>query len=134
MASKARIFTCVFLGAILLTACGANDGPFTVTIVNDTTQTVVDHGYFITVPGTSNGGGRVVLKEGHSFEEDEFANEGVDADRITTLGGETLGCLPFKFSENPPVAVVVKVSEMVPCGNSGGSKAVGGADWPFPSY
>jgi hypothetical protein len=128
------VIVCVVFCAVLLGACGANDNPFTVTIVNDTAQTVVDHGYFVTQRGTSKGGGAVTLKPGHSFGESEFADEGVDADRITSPGGETLGCLPFKFSNNPPVTLVVKVSEMVPCGNSGGSSAVGGHDWPSSKY
>lgn len=128
------VIVCIALSAVVLGACGANDNPFTVTIVNDTSQTVLDHGYFVTQPGTSHGGGVVSLKPGHSFGEGEFANEGVDSDRITSLDGKTLGCLPFKFSQNPPVPVVVKISEMVPCDDSGGSSAVGGHDWPSSKY
>jgi len=110
---------------------GANDDPFTVTIRNNTSQTVVDHGYFVTVPGTSNGGGAVVLRSGQSFGEPEFANEGVDPDRITSLGGTTIGCLPFQFSENAPKPLVVKVTEMVPCRQW---PEYSKEDWPDPDY
>ena len=44
---------------LLVQSCGANDDPFTVTIMNNTPHTIVDHGYFVTVPGTSNSGGMV---------------------------------------------------------------------------
>ena len=102
------------------------------TIRNNTSQIVIDYGYFVTVPGTSNGGGAVVLRPGQSFGESEFANEGVDQDRITSVGGRTLGCLPFQFSENPPVPFEVDVTEMVPCRNWGDSESK--VDWPDAKY
>ena len=112
-----------FAAAAAGISIGANDDPFTVTIRNNTSQTVIDYGYFVTMPGTSNGGGAVVLGPGQSFGESEFANEGVDQDRITSVGGKTLGCLPFQFSENPPVPFEVNVTEMVPCRNWGDSES-----------
>lgn len=122
-----------FLAAASGLTLGANDDPFTVTIRNDTSQTVTDYGYFVTVPRTSNGGGATVLKPGHSFDESEFANEGVDQDRITSLGGKVLGCLPFQFSENPPEPFEVNVTEMVPCKNWR-DEAQSKTDWPDPKY
>jgi len=121
------------VSALLLSACGANDNPFTVTITNNTGQTVVDHGFFVAQPGTSNGGGAVVLKPGQSFGEPEFANEGVDPDRITTLAGQTLGCFPFQFSENAPTPLVVNVSQMVPC-KKWVPESTQPHDWPNLNY
>jgi hypothetical protein len=122
--------------AMLLQGCsiGAYDDPFTVTIVNDTHQTVVDHAWFVGMPGTSNGGGPVVLKPGGSFGESEFANEGVDQDRITTLSRKTLDCLPFQFSENPPVAIRVMLTQMLPCQNWGNPPGNTKFDWPDRNY
>jgi hypothetical protein len=114
---------------------GANDDPFQVKILNDTSQMVIDHGYFVTLPGTSDGGGPVTLPPGRSFEEPEFANEGVDQDRITTLGNKTLGCLPFQFSKNPPIVLVVKISEMVRCRTINPiTGAESKTDWPDPKF
>jgi len=124
---------CLSSSTLLLSACGANDDPFTVTITNDTGQTVVDHGFFVTQPGTSNGGGAIVLKPGKSFDESEFANEGVNPDRITTSTGRPLGCFPFQFSENVPTPLVVKVSQMVPC-QKWVPHTTQPHDWPNPNY
>src|ERR1700677_313894 len=106
----------LFLVAIILQGCGlgAEDVPFTITITNDTSNTIVDHTFFSTVP-SSRGVGAVVLKPGHSFKEAEYANEGVDPDRITSLSGKTLGCFPFQFSRSTPQPFDVKVTQMVPC-------------------
>ena len=93
---------------------GFEDVPFTITVTNNTSRTVVDHEFFMTKPGTVNGGGAVVFKPGHSYSESEFANEGVDPDRLTTLSGKTLGCFPFQFSQDDP-GLRVKVSQMVRC-------------------
>jgi len=121
--------------ALLLTGCGigANDDPFPVLMTNNTHQTLVDIAWFVTTPGTSNGGGQVVLKPGQSFAEEETANLGVSQDRITTLAGKTLGCLPFQFSENPPVEITVDLTEKVPCGHWGDGKQ-SKHDWPYRKY
>jgi hypothetical protein len=102
--------------ALFLCSCtlGAEDVPFTITVTNNTPQTVVDHEFFMTKPGTVNGGGAVVFKPGHSYSESEFSNEGVDPDKLTTLSGKTLGCFPFQFSQDDP-GLRVKLSQMVPC-------------------
>lgn len=119
--------------ALLLQACGANDDPFTVTITNNTDHTVVDDSFFLPKPGTTVSGDPVLLKPGHSFGETEFANEGVDPDRITTPSGKTLGCFPFQFSENAPTPLVVKVSQMVPCKRWVPESNLP-RDWPNPNY
>lgn len=123
------------LVALLLAGCtvGANDDPFSVKIVNDTPHTVVDHAWFVNRPGTSDGGGPVVLEPGHFFDESEFANEGVGQDRISTPTGKTLGCLPFQFSENPPTTIIVHIAEMKPCGKWGDFKQ-SKHDWPDPNF
>jgi hypothetical protein len=118
------------LCSLLLQACGANDDPFTVT--NNTSHTVIDHSFFTPIPGTSNGGDPVVLKPGRSFDEPEDANEGTDPDRITSLSGKTLGCLPFQFSENAPKPLDVKITQMVRCRHWGYEVNMP-KDWPNPN-
>ncbi len=122
--------------AILLQGCGANDDPFTVTIKNDTSAAIVDHSFFgaaYGTPGTSHNGQVITLTPGRSFAETEFANEGVDPDRVTSLSGKTLGCFPFQFSENAPTSVVVKVTQMVRCKNWVPESNLP-RDWPNPNY
>jgi hypothetical protein len=119
------------LVAVSLEGCGlgSEDVPFTVTITNDTPNTIVDHSYFSTVH-SSRGVGAVVLRPGRSFKEPEYANEGVDRDRITSLSGKTLGCFPFQFSRNAPQPFYVKVTQMVPCRPSKHLRD----DWPSVKY
>jgi hypothetical protein len=45
-----------------------------------------------------------------------------------------LGCLPFRFSKDPPSGTVIDVSQMVPCGKQVGAAAAGERDWPFLRY
>jgi hypothetical protein len=84
-------------------------------------------------PNTSDNGQVIVLGPGRSFAESEFANEGVDPDRITSPSGKTLGCLPFQFSENAPTPVVVNVTQMVICKHWALESNLP-KDWPNPSY
>lgn len=118
--------------ALVLCGCtlGAEDVSFTITVTNNTHQTVIDHEFFMTKPGTVDGGGPVVFKPGHSYSESEFSNEGVDPDRLTTLSGKTLGCFPFQFSQDDP-GLRVKVSQMVPCKRWVPESNLP-ADWPDP--
>ena len=118
--------TVVSISALLLQGCGANDVSFNVTISNNTDHTVVDHGYFETQAEE--------LKPGQSLDEAEFPNEGVDQDRITTPSGHVLGCLPFQFSEIPPIELRVNLIEMVPCRNWGNPSGNSKYDWPNRSY
>ena len=113
---------------------GAEDVPFNVTVTNNTSRAIVDHSFFgadYGTRGTSDNDQVVVLKPGHSFGEAQYPNEGVDPDRITSLNGKTLGCLPFQFSEFPPKSLDVKVTEMVPCRHW---PELSKEDWPDPKY
>jgi hypothetical protein len=47
-------------------------------------------------------------------------------------GHVTIGCLPFRMSERPETGVNVVISQVVPCGSSGGVQSVSGRDWPDP--
>jgi hypothetical protein len=124
--------------ALLLTSCtlGAEDVPFTVTVTNNTPNTIVDHTFFgapFGTKGRSRNFMEVTLPPGRSFGDSEFYNEGVDFDRITTLSGQTLGCLPFKFSEEPPTTLDVKVTQAIQCrhwSKYGSNRK----DWPNPKY
>jgi hypothetical protein len=127
---KAR-FAVVALGLLCglsLQGCGlgAEDVPFNVRVINDTSHTVVDQ-------TDEDASDSTTLKAGQSFLDSEFTNEGVRPDRITSLSGATLGCLPFQFTNTPPATLVVKISQMVPCRHW----AVGSnirRDWPDPKY
>jgi hypothetical protein len=135
MKTAITLFVVMFLCSLSLQACslGANDDPFSVTVTNNTSHTVIDHSFFTTIPGTVNGGDPIVLQPGHSFGESEFAGEGTDPDRITSLSGKTLGCLPFQFSENAPTKIDVRVTQMVRC-RHWGNEVESPKDWPNPSY
>jgi hypothetical protein len=115
---------------------GFQDVPFTVTIANDTRETIIDHSFFGTNYGTKGVSGKygqtVVVPPGQSFRESEYYNEGVDFDRITTASGTTLGCLPFQFSKQPPKTLTVRVTQMIPCqrwSQYGSDRQ----DWPDPN-
>jgi hypothetical protein len=113
--------------AIFLQGCsgglgGFEDVPFNVTVTNDTAHDVVAH------PSFENG--PVLLKPGHSFSEIQESNEGVNPDRITSVGGTTLGCLPFQFSQNVS-NLRVRVTQMVPCKHWGFQENLP-RDWPNP--
>lgn len=128
----------VVLIAPLLSSCtlGAEDVPFTVTVVNDTPDTVVDHVFFSANAETkdaSSNGKIVKVATGHSFGEAEYPDLGVDPDRLTDVGGETLGCLPFKFSHKPPTPVSVEVTQMVMCHHWSQYGSVR-KDWPNRNY
>lgn len=137
--SKRRVLVLTLsIVALILTisACGANDDPFSVEVVNDTTQTVVAHPFFGAAYGakdSSDNGQVVTVTPGQSFPESMVANLGTDPDRLTTLSGKTLGCLPFQFSENPPTQVTVKVTQMVKCRNWGYEKTYP-KDWPDTQF
>jgi hypothetical protein len=121
---------------LLLSSCGAEDVPFTVTVSNDTSHTIIDHVFFTVNYGTkdaSSNGRIVTVLPGHSFGEGEYSNEGVDPDRITNLSGKTLGCFPFQFSETPPKPLVVKVTQLVPCRHWALESNLP-KDWPNPNY
>jgi hypothetical protein len=126
----------VVLLSLFVSACGGfEDYPFTVTIQNDTARTVVDHSFFGVNYGTKGASSNLLVVRvppGHSFGEAEFENEGVDFDRITTLSGETLGCLPFQFSNQPPKPLTVEITQMVKCqrwSQYGSNRK----DWPDPN-
>jgi hypothetical protein len=124
------------LSTLALGACGVdvggNDDLFNVVIKNNTSQTIVaklcSNDSCSTV--TSNG----VLKPGQTLTNGEDPDGIVRSDQISSLSDKVLGCLPLQFSKTPPSTLLVDISQMVPCGDSGGSSAAGGHDWPFSRY
>jgi hypothetical protein len=127
----------VLLFALLLSACGigANPDSFTVMVTNNTSRTIVDHTFFGAAYGTpdvSRNDLVITAKPGHSYGVTEDANQGTDPDRITSLSGKTLGCLPFQFSENDD-SLEVKITQMVRC-RDWGYKVNMPRDWPNPNY
>ena len=132
------MLSALILLTVLLQGCtgGFDDDVFDVTITNNTGSSIVDHTFFGAACGVkdvSPNGQVITVSPGETFAVAEFANEGTDPDRITTLSGRTLGCLPFQFSENPPVQPVVKVTQMVPCRHYG-YEVTYPRDWPNPKY
>jgi len=111
---------------LLVEGCGlgAEDVWFNVKVADNTPHAVLDQEYF---------GSPTMLKPGDSLLDHEYANEGVMPDRITSLSGQTLGCLPFQFTNTPPGTLEVKISQMVPCRHwAQGSTSL--HDWPNPKY
>jgi hypothetical protein len=126
--SRISLLALFVVTSLLLSACGlgAEDIPFNVKITNDTSHTVVDW-------ADEYANYSVVLTPGHSFLESEYTNEGVRPDRIELVSGQTLGCLPFQFTNTPPTTLDVRVSQMVPCkGWVVGSTTR--QDWPDPKF
>jgi hypothetical protein len=127
---RVRVFlpALTVLLSLLLSACGlgAEDVPFNVKITNNTSHMVVDWADEYTKYS-------VALMPGRSFLESEYTNEGVRPDRIASVSGRTLGCLPFQFTDTPPTTLEVEISQMVPCKHW----AIGSTirrDWPDPKY
>jgi hypothetical protein len=125
----------LFVGVVLLQACGANPGnPLSVNVRNDTSEAVVlkacngstppcePIAYTATVsPGTATS----------TVQEPDGTSRPIV---VTNRAGTTLGCLPFQFSKVPPPNLTINVSRMVPCGSALGTKGTGGRDWPFSRY
>ena len=124
--SPISVLALLVLASLLLNACGvgAEDIPFNIKITNDTSQTVVDW-------ADEYANYSVVLPPGHSFLESEYTNEGVRPDRIKSVSGQTLGCLPFQFTDTPPSTLEVGISQMVPCKRWGVGSTTR-EDWPDP--
>lgn len=124
------IAAAIALSSVILAACGASDVPgFLLTVHNDLPRTVnID-------PCIHNNcesfAAEVRLKPGADFSSPQTADGALRPFKVTTLSGQTLGCMPFQFHRNPPPQAVIDISRMVPCGGTGGSASVSGRDWPF---
>jgi hypothetical protein len=110
-------------------ACAANDDGFEVTLKNNTSQSVVDHGCDDSSCHTVEAG--VVLKPGQTFQDFSDPDGIIRSELIRSSSGVLLGCLPFPFSKTPTTKATAYISEMVPCGGSGGASQIGTHDWPF---
>jgi hypothetical protein len=100
--------------------------PFNVKVTNDTSHAVVEQ-------TDEDASYSTVLTPGQSFLDPEYTNEGVQPDRMTSPQGETLGCLPFQFTETPSHTLKVRTSQLVKCKRW----AVGANishDWPDSRY
>ncbi len=119
--------------SLLLAACGvpdigSNDDLFNVTVLNNTKQTVVDQS--CSNSSCSSHNEDVALKPGKTLNDGEDPDGVVRSDRIVSTSGSVLGCLPFRFHSAPRITLVVNVSEMVPCGSTGGVSFTLGKNWP----
>lgn len=123
----AALTVSIVSASIVLQACGADDITFQAKVINNSPNAVVDRQCNITCNRFFT---RVVLRPGQSTNDNESPDGVQEPDRITSLSGKVLGCLPFRFANVPSAQVAVKISQMVPCGESDGTDKTHGHDWP----
>jgi hypothetical protein len=114
-------------------ACGDNN-LFSVKVENDLSETVVVgacNGY---APSCSSVAYSLTLSPGVSSSTSQEPDGTFRPMKVSTKSGRTLGCLPFRFDNVTPPTFVVRVSQMVPCGQSLGRKTTEGHDWPDAKY
>jgi hypothetical protein len=126
-----RALSLVFgLGGLVLLAsgCGSYGGPFNFSVVNNLNETVVLRDCVNSTCTSANE--PWTIKAGKVGEDLGVPDGVLRAERVSSPSGTVLGCVPFRFTKTPPSHFQVKLSEMVPCGDSAGSHVVGGHDWP----
>jgi hypothetical protein len=134
-----RYLTLAAVGLVALlagTGCVANDTLFDFNVTNNMGFAVIirqcgNASCTNTSPPYSS---PITLKNGQSYPDAGDPDGVLRAEKVFSLSGKTLGCLPFRFSDTPPATFAVRISQMVPCDRSGGSSAVGGHDWPSRRY
>jgi hypothetical protein len=122
------LFSACLLGACGVPVIGGNDNSFEITVLNNTPYVVVDQSCVNW--SCSSHFNSVVLRPATSISDVEDPDGVVRPDRIVSTSGKVLGCLPFRFRSTPRTSRAVDVSEMVPCGSSGGAGPLHGRDWP----
>jgi hypothetical protein len=132
----ARIAVVVLLlCGLMFQACGANPGdPINLDVRNNTGTTVTVRACNGYAPSCSSTAYTVQLRPGQTSTTAQEPDGTFRPMMVASSQGSVLGCLPFQFSVVPPANDVVKVSEMVPCGDSLGKGHSGGHDWPYRNY
>jgi len=123
----------LLLFTLLLQGCGAEDISFNLKLRNNTHETAV----VLVCNGRTSCtriAYKVALKPGAVVLTAQYPDGITRPMRIDSEFGRILGCLPFQFSRVVPSKVVVNVSQMVPCGDSLGTRKTEGRDWPYHSY
>jgi hypothetical protein len=121
----------VAFSAILVQGCGAEDAGFSLKLVNNSSTTVVVKPC---VDACTSYVASIMLNPGQGLETAQDPDGILRPIQVDSVSGVRLGCLPFRFSRIPPKNVDVYVSQIVPCGESGGSKSVHEGDWPYLKY
>jgi hypothetical protein len=126
--------TLFVMATLVIAACGigSNDDLFGVLLINNLGQTVVERA--CSDASCSSSDDSVTLPPGRTTQDPQDPDGVLRATQVTTLSGQVLGCLPYRFSKTPPKELTVYVSQAVPCGDSGGTEAVNGGDWPSSQY
>lgn len=110
---------------------GGNDDLFDVGVYNNTSNAV------LLVPcnalcGSLSASDTVTIEPGHTKSTGQDPDGVARPIEILSTSRAVLGCLPMQFSKTPAKGSTVDVSQMVPCGTTGGTQASGGHDWPYP--
>jgi hypothetical protein len=134
-----RLVGIAFVGGILcglvFQACGANPGdPVNLAVRNNSDATVILRACNGDSPSCSSTAYTVQLRPGQTSTTAQEPDGTFRPMMVTSSQGHVLGCLPFQLSRSTPQSDVVKVAEMVPCGDSLGKAHTGGNDWPYRNY
>jgi hypothetical protein len=114
--------------AFLVASCGNYGGPFNFDVVNNLTQTVVLRQ--CANPTCTESNEPWTIKAGQVGDGFGVPDGILRSMKVFSASKKVLGCLPFRFTGTPPSNIRVDLSEMVPCGDSGGARTAGRHDWP----
>ena len=124
------IFATPVVAILLATSCATSSEPYSVSVKNDLGQSVT-----LAVCSSPDCSKRVdpwVLKRGQTGGVNVEVEGGYNSAILLGSGQTVIGCLPFRLSKRPNGGLTVNASSAVPCGSSGGTDAVHGAEWPSP--
>jgi hypothetical protein len=125
MVKRYALFGLLIAVQIILASCGRGGGPFNFGLYNNLHETVVLKTCSNTkCTSTFNA---TTFVPGQRAQDVGVPDGAPRAEALFSLSGRELGCLPFQFSTTPPGNLQVYLSELIPCGHSGG---VHGHDWP----
>ena len=118
--------------------CGANHGevppPVNLKVTNNTTRTVIARACYGLYPSCRATAYTIQLQPGQSGTTAQQPDGIFRPMMVTSEYGAVLGCLPFQFNAVTPTNADVKITEMVPCGDTLGKAHSGGHDWPYGNY
>jgi hypothetical protein len=112
-------------GLLIVSGCGKDNGPFNFPLKNNLHETVVLQNCLNAKCTRVNN--PTTFVPGQVAQDVGVPDQILRSVKVFTQSGKALGCLPIQFSTQPPSSFQINLSEMVPCGNSGGSH---GKDWP----
>jgi len=131
---RCALLSLVSVGCVLaIASCGSYGGPFNFSVVNNLNEATILR--VCENAKCTNPDEPWTLRAGQTGKDLGVPDGILRAEKVFSQSGQVLGCLPFRFTGTPPSHIQVKLSEMVPCGDSSGARAAGGGDWPvlYPS-